>query len=310
MRVLITDLDLGTPEYEVDRLSREIGAEVKVANCRSEADVLEQVSSFDPDALLVQWAPITAAVFDAAPSCRLVSRVGIGIDMIDVEAARERGVSVRNVPDYCVEEVASHAVALGMALWRRIPQFDNAVRSGSWDAASAAPTIKRMSSSTIGLFGFGRIGARVGRMYAASGARVVVCDPYLQECDYELVDFEHLLSESDLISIHAPLTDETRHAIGADALAKTRRSPIIVNTSRGPIIDTSALATALQSGAVAGAGLDVFDEEPLSADSVLRSTPNTVLTPHSSWCSIDAMPALRAGAVQNIVDAFATAGAS
>lgn len=310
MRVLITDLDLGTPEYEVDRLSSEIGAEVKIANCQSEADVLEQVASFDPHALLVQWAPITAAVFDAAPSCRLVSRVGIGIDMIDVEAARARDVAVRNVPDYCVEEVASHAVALGMALWRRIPQFDNAVHAGAWDAASAAPTVKRMSRSTIGLFGFGRIGERVGRMYAASGARVVVYDPYLRACEFELVDFERLITESDLISIHAPLTDETRHAIDADALARTRRSPIIVNTSRGPIIDEVALAAALRNGTVAGAGLDVFAEEPLGADSALRSTPNTLLTPHSSWCSIDAMPALRAGAVQNIVDAFATADAS
>ncbi|WP_158607921.1 C-terminal binding protein [Nocardia panacis] len=307
MRVLITDLDLGDPGYEVARLERELGAQVRVARCASEAEVLREIEEFDPHALLVQWAPITAAVLAAASSCRLISRVGIGIDMIDTAAAREREIEVRNVPDYCVEEVAGHAVALGLALWRRLPQFDAEVRAGAWDAATGAPTMKRLSTATVGLFGFGRIGTLVGRAYAAMGARVLVCDPYATDIGYQRASFDNLLRESDLISVHAPLTDDTRHAIDGAALARTRRQPILVNTSRGPIIDAHALNGALRDGTVSGAGLDVFDSEPLPADSPLRTAPNTILTPHASWCSREAMPALRAGAVQNIIDAFAAA---
>ena len=307
-RVLITDNNLGDSRLEIDVLRDALGADVTVRDCRTEEDVLAAVEDVDPHAIIVQWAPITARVLDAAPSCRIVSRIGIGLDMVDLDAAAARSVLVRNVPHYCLEEVATHAVAMGLSLWRRLPALDGELRANAWDAATSAPLIRRLSDSTVGLIGMGRIGRRVADAFAIWGTRVIVYDPVQGDDPYERVVLEQLAAESDLVSLHAPLLESTRHIVDDRFLRATFRTPYVVNVSRGPLVDTDALVAALNDGRIAGAGLDVFETEPLDADSPLRTAPNTILTPHAAWCSVDALPELRRGAAMNVVDALTADG--
>ncbi len=301
-RILITDLDLGDTNLERELVSRHLDAELVVRECRTEADVLDAVHESHPVAIITQWAPVTGAVMDAAPGCRVISRVGIGLDMIDLEAAAARGIPVKNVPHYCIEEVAMHAVAMGFSLWRHLPALDASLRGGEWDAASWAPLVKLLSDSTIGLVGMGRIGRIVADAYAQWGATVLVHDPVKGEDPFERVDLVELTRRSDLITLHAPLTAKTHHLIDASMLDSAEQAPIVVNVSRGGLVDTAALASALAQGQVSAAGLDVFESEPLSIDDPIRSAPNTIITPHAAWCSAAALPALRQGAVMNVVE--------
>lgn len=307
LTVLLTDSDLGDRSFERDLLHAAGDVEVVIADCRTEDDVVAEVRRHDPDAIVTQWAPIGARAFDAATRLKLVSRVGIGIDMIDLPTAHAAGVEVRNVPHYCTEEVATHAVALALALWRRLPQLDAEVRSGEWNAAAHAPEIGRLSGATVGLVGAGRIGALVGRAFAVWGARVIVVDPVPGDDGFERVEFDELARRSDIVSLHAPLLDSTRHLVGRDFLAAAERRPIIVNTSRGGLVDLDALTEAAHDGRVRGLGLDVFEEEPLAADHPIRTAPNTLLAPHAAWCSREALPDLRRGAVENVIDFFSLA---
>ena len=305
-KVLITDNDLGDSDLERAELNDTIGAEVVVAQCRSEEDVLTAVTTHQPDALIVQWAPITARVMDAMPQCKVISRFGIGVDMIDLGAAESRGISVRNVPDYCIEEVAMHAFAMAFSLWRRTPTFDAQVRSGEWSAITWAPHMKRLSKATVGIVGIGRIGQTVARGFEAWGSTIIVHDPYATQGDFELVDMDSLARRADIISLHAPLTDSTRHMINKERISLMENSPVIVNTSRGPLIDEVALAEGLRSGLVGGAGLDVFASEPLPADSPLRTLPNVILSPHAAWASAQALPDLRLLAARNVSEFFSS----
>ncbi len=306
LTVLITDNDLGDSELERVLLTEALGADVVVRQCRDEDEVLTSVRQVNPDAILVQWAPITSAVLEAAPRLQLISRFGIGVDMIDSDAAAARGVAVANVPHYCVEEVATHAVALGLSLWRRLPQLDSDLRQGRWNAASAAPAIRRLSSSTVGLVGLGRIGNLVANSFASWGARVIVADPIAGDDGYERVSLDRIADEADLISLHAPLLPGTSHLVGDAFLSRCRRRPIIVNTSRGGLIESASLARALHDGVVAAAGLDVFEGEPLAADDPLRAAPNTLLTPHAAWASEAALPDLRRATAENVVRHFSS----
>jgi D-3-phosphoglycerate dehydrogenase len=235
---------------------------------------------------------------------KIVSRIGIGMDMIDLDAAAKAGIPVKNVPHYCTEEVATHAISLGLALWRKLPQLDAEMRSGKWAAASHASSIKKVSESTIGLVGTGRIGSLVGKYFSAFGARVIAFDPYAKGHGFESVELTQIAKESDLISLHCPLTSENKYLINDSFLASTTKKPILINTSRGGLIDPSAVDKALKSGVLAGAGLDVYEVEPLPMDDILRSSPNALLTPHSSWCSIQALPELRKEAVMNVVNFY------
>ncbi len=312
IRVLITDNDLGDPAWECSLLTDGLAArgheaEVHMADARREEDVVAAAARIRPHAIVVQWAPVTDAVLEAAPECSVVSRVGIGIDMIDLAAASARGVSVRNVPHYCTEEVATHAVALGLALWRRLPQLDADVRSGTWAAAESAPRIRRLSQATVGLIGVGRIGLLVAKAFSAWGATVVVVDPAAGDLGYPVVDLTELAERADLVSLHCPLTEQTANVVNGDFLAGLGRRPVLVNTSRGGLVDSAAVAAALHEGRLSGAGLDVFPTEPLAADDPLLSAPNTLLTPHAAWCSEAALPDLRRGAVENVIAHF-TAG--
>jgi D-3-phosphoglycerate dehydrogenase len=304
MRVLITDNDLGDGTLEIGLLKEHLKAEVLIAQCKSEEDVIKSLSEFKPDAVIVQWAPIKSKAISQMGDVRIISRVGIGMDMIDLEAAAKAGIPVRNVPHYCTEEVATHAIALGLALWRKLPQLDAELRAGKWAAASHANTIKKLSESTIGLVGTGRIGSLVGKYFAAFGAKVIAYDPYAKDIDFESVELSKLAEESDLISLHCPLTSENKHLINDDFLASTTRNPILINTSRGGLVSPDAVDRALRSGVLAGLGMDVYEIEPLPMDDILRNSPNALLTPHSSWCSIQALPELRKEAVMNVVNFY------
>ena len=304
MKVLITDNDLGDGALEINLLKQHLNAEVLIAQCKSEDDVIKSLSEFNPDAVIVQWAPVKAKAISLMQNVKIISRIGIGMDMIDLEAAAKAGIPVRNVPHYCTEEVATHALSLALSLWRKLPQLDAEMRSGKWAAASHANTIKQLSNSTIGLIGTGRIGSLVGKYFSGFGAKVIAFDPYASGHGFESVELAKIAAESDLISLHCPLTSENKYLINDEFLSSTSKKPILINTSRGGLIDPSAVDKALKSGVLAGAGLDVYEVEPLPIDDILRSSPNTILTPHSSWCSIQALPELRKEAVMNVVNFY------
>lgn len=304
MRVLITDNNLGDSELERRILESALEAEVHVAQCATEIEVKQAVAQFQPDALVVQWAPITADVVVSMENCRFISRMGIGIDMIDLNATSAAGIEVRNVPHYCTEEVATHAISMLLALNRRLFDLDKELRAGVWDAAKYAPEIKKVSDSTLALIGLGRIGSIVAKVFSAMGAKVIAVDPVATGDGIERVDYEAVAQQADFISVHAPLLPDTHHVLDAEFFAACERNPIVVNTSRGPIIDTKALSAALQAGEVSAAGIDVFEQEPISTDESLLTAPNALLSPHAAWCSIAALPELRRKTAHNVVDYF------
>lgn len=303
--VLITDIDLPSGGSE-QRVLADAGLRVHVARSRQADDVV--AAGADAEALLVQWAPITAELLDRLPNLRVISRLGIGYDMVDVDAATHHGVAVCNTPDYCIEEVALHTLALLLASVRGVVALDAAVRAGSFTAALSFPSARRPSQTTVGLVGYGRIGRRVALALVAIGMRVLVADPYVTVAEHDGVEpatFEELLARADVVSLHAPLTPATRHLINTAALERMRTGAILVNTCRGGLVDEAALASALQTGALAGCALDVFEKEPLPADSPLRSCPNVILTPHAAWYSPASLADLPVLAARNIVEFLA-----
>lgn len=303
--VLLTDNDLGDRALETELLQNHIpGVTVVSADCHTEADVLAEVDRHDPHAIVTQWAPITPRVLQQAVRCRIISRVGIGLDMVDLETAQDLGIEVRNVAHYCTEEVATHATALALALWRRLRSMDLDVRSGRWEAAAYAPDIGRLSEATVGLVGAGRIGSLVGRAFEVWGCHVIAHDPATGSDPFPRVPLDQLMAESDVVSLHLPLTASTRHIVDKALLATAEKEPILINTSRGGLVDTDAVAAALMSGQLGGAGLDVFEDEPLDPDHALTHQPNTILTPHAAWCSRAALPELRRESVMNVVAAL------
>ncbi|OUS83518.1 C-terminal binding protein [Rhodococcus sp. NCIMB 12038] len=294
--------DLGTilvaphqfPEVEREkRLADEFGMEIIIS---------PDVQSFHaaiPDAALVlvtPYARVEAADFDAMKRCVAVIRYGIGYDNIDVEAARKAGVPVSIVPGAASEEVGSHAFTMGLALARRIPAGQESIAGGGW-AGSIGLDTPRFSELDVAVIGMGRIGRRVAEWYSAVGANVRAYDPFIEFDTVPAAPLDELLEQSDVVSLHLPLTTETRHFVSADVLKRMRKGSTIVNVSRGGLIDEEALADALRSGHIAGAGLDVFSQEPLPADHVLRNAPNLIMTPHVSWRSNRALETLQEGVV-------------
>jgi D-3-phosphoglycerate dehydrogenase len=302
--VAITDSDLASTEDE--RVLREAGLTVVRLQASGEDGLIAALAQVPADALIVQWAPVTAAVLDAAPRCRFISRLGIGIDMIDIAAATRRGVAVANTPDYCVDEVVAHTLAMTLWLVRGLGRFDAAVRDGQWAAAAAYPAAARPAATVIGVVGLGRIGAQVAAQAAALGFEVLGHDPYAAApAGVRLTSLEDLLANSHLVTLHAPLTAETRHLIRADTIGLMRPGALLVNTCRGGLIDEAAVAAALRAGRLAGAAMDVFETEPLPADSPLRSLPNVLLSPHAAWYSQASLAALPVRAAQQVVDFLA-----
>src|SRR5256886_3399457 len=277
--VAITDSDLASTEDE--RVLREAGLTAVRLQASTEDGLIAALSRLPADALIVQWAPVTAAVLDAAPGCRFISRLGIGIDMIDVAAATGRGVAVANTPDYCVDEVAGHRLAMALWLVRGLGRFDAAVRAGDWAAAAAYPAAARPAGTVVGVVGLGRIGAQVAAQAAALGFEVLGHDPYAAAAPggARLTSLEDLLRGSHLVTLHAPLTPETRHLIRADTIGLMPPGALLVNTCRGGLIGEAAVPAALRAGRLAGGALDLVAAAPLPAGSPLCALPSVLRCP-------------------------------
>jgi D-3-phosphoglycerate dehydrogenase len=251
----------------------------------------------DADAVLVTYAKLTRDVLMQLTRCRAIGRFGLGVDNIDLPTAKEKGIAVNYVPDYCTREVSDHAVALLLALIRKIPLSNKLVQSGRWEMPAVVP-IRRIEGTVLGLIGFGHIPRLVAPKAQAFGMKVIAYDPFAKPDAFkaaavESVDLDTLLKTSDYVSVHAPLLQATRGMLNAAAFGKMKKGAYIVNTARGPLIDEPALVAALDSGQVGGAGLDVVAAEPLAKDSPLLDRDNVIISPHTAFYSIEALNELQ-----------------
>ncbi len=305
-RVLISETPFVDVDAQRSALERD-DVTVEVRQTPTEADVAEAAA--DADALVVDvHTPVPAAALEDADDLKLIARAGTGYDNIDVAAATERGITVTNAPNYCTNEVATQAFGLLLACRRRIPEADRDVRNGTWSWETDRP-IRRVPGSTLGLVSFGAIARKLAEQVSGLGLDLLVYDPYVDEETVEeyggsLVTFDELLEQSDALSVHPPLTSETRGMIGAEELARLPDHAIVVNVARGGIIDEEALYDALTEGEIAAAGLDVLETEP-PGDTPLLGLDNIVLTPHAGWYSIEAREELNATVSRQIQQVFA-----
>jgi D-3-phosphoglycerate dehydrogenase / 2-oxoglutarate reductase len=303
LKIVVTDT--GFPDSDVEKgVLSALDAEVTVAKCRTEDEVI--AAAHDADGLLVQWAPITRRVMDHLPRCRVIGRYGVGVDMIDLDAARDHNIRVANVPDYCVEEVAAHTLCFLLALSRKISWEDRLMRQGTWNVVGTIGAINRLYGQTLGLVGVGRIGRRFAEMAAPLGLRILGYDvaPPANPGPVQFTDLDTVLRESDFISFHCPLTKETQHLMNAAAFAKVKPGAFLINVSRGGVVDTAALVSALAEKKIAGAALDVFEQEPIPPDHPLLKMDNVILTPHIASYSTEAVLQLRRDTALRVVEYF------
>ncbi len=285
-KVVITDWGFPSldPEHEI---LKPHGIEVEAFQCKTEDDVVRVVSG--ADVVMAQWAPVREKAISAMGRCRGIVRYGIGLDNIDLDVAAKKGIPVRNVPDYCLDEVADHTMALLLSLQRQVTSVFQRVKEGIWKITPPLP-LPPLRQSTLGLVGFGRIARLVAFRARSFGLRIIAYDPLANpavfaEAGVTGVSSERILAESDIVSLHCPLTPETKHFINTDTLKKMKPSSLLVNTSRGGLVETEAVVEALRQGRLAGAALDVFEQEPLPHDHVFLSLPNAIATSHNAWYS-------------------------
>jgi D-3-phosphoglycerate dehydrogenase len=299
MRILITDQNFGDDARLERELAADVGAELELASCSDEEDVAAAIASCDPDALVVQFAPIGRVALAAAARVRGIVRCGIGVDNIDLAATADTGIAVARVPDYCIDEVADHTLALVLALERGIPAL---VADAEWNFR-AGGKLRRLRGRTFALLGFGQIARAVAARASGFGYRVAAHDPAVNDFGgVEPLAFDELLRTADVLSVHVPLTGSTRGLVGREELALLPAGAVVVNTARGGIVDEAALADALRSGRLRGAALDVLTAEPPPADHPLLGAPGLLLTPHAAWYSEEAIPELRRKAFEAAVD--------
>jgi len=280
-----------------------IGAELQLASDSSPESVMKIAAG--ADAVLVTYAKITGDMIRQMTKCRIISRFGIGVDNVDLDAATQAGIVVTKVPDYCIDEVSDHAVALLLSAVRKIPMATDQVHAGTWKMPNVVP-IHRLRGSVLGLVGFGRIPQLVAPKAKSFGLCVVAYDPFIAKevfsrAGVEQVDFKELLKISDYVSIHSPLTPETKGLFNADAFKQMKKGSYVVNTARGPIIDEAALASAIDSGHIAGAALDVMTNEP-PVNSPLIGKRNVIITPHTSFYSEESLVELQTKASQEVAN--------
>ncbi len=299
-RVVVTDTIF--PGLAQEQAAAEAhGAAFEGFQCKSADEVVAAVA--DADVAVVQFAPFTAEAAKAVKPGATVIRYGVGYDNIDVPAARQAGLKIGYVPDYCTDEVADHTAALALALLRKLSGLDASVRAGEWAAVKHSKPLKPFQETIFGFFGIGQIGSAVLQRLKGFGFRFIASDPGLSSDDaaalgVSLVDADTLLATADIITCHAPATDGTTGFFNASAFGRMQPHAMLVNTARGQLINEADLAQALTDGAIAGAGLDVFEREPLPDTSPLRRTPGLILTPHSAWFSDAAIDRLQ-GLVAN-----------
>ena len=306
-KVVLTDFSEPDHDLEVEEF-RASGLDLELVrlNARTADDLFPAVA--DADALLVQWAQITRPVIARLERCKVISRYGIGVDMVDLEAAAERGIWVCNVPDYCIEEVSTHTLTCLLTLNRHLLTHNSHVKSGRWGGVPGGPP-GRLSTQTLGIVGLGHIGREVARKATALGLSLLGFDPYLSAekaaaLGVELTSLEALLRRSDYVSLHCPLNAETRHLIGPAQLGWMKPGAYLLNLSRGAVVDQPALVQALASGQIAGAALDVLEQEPPAANDPLLQMDNVIITPHLASWSGAALIQLRRDTARNVVEAL------
>lgn len=300
MKVVITDYSFMEFEEE-KKVFESIGAQLDIAQCKTEEEIIE--ASQGAVALINSDIPISRKVIESLPDLKVIARYGIGVDHIDVEAATDHNVFVANVPEFCRDEVADHALALIMSLTRKIVSLNQSVKQGKWDFSEAAP-LHRINTQTVGLISYGSIARNLAKKLRAIGFKVIAYDPYYPTTnqDVELVSLEELMGRSDVVSVHSPLVKETFHMINKEVLDLAKPNAIIVNCGRGSIINESDLIDALKAGKIAGAGLDVVEQEPMELSNPLRSMDNVILTPHAAFYSEEAYQELKRKTTLNIMD--------
>ncbi|HEX2216580.1 MAG TPA: C-terminal binding protein [Xanthobacteraceae bacterium] len=281
---------------------KRVDPEIRMSKSGNVDDILEVAR--DADAILVTYAKLPPELIKQLTRCKAIGRFGLGVDNIDLPAAKEKGIVVTYVPDYCLQEVSDHAMALLLALARKIPLSNKLVQAGRWEMPAVVP-IYRLEGQVLGLIGFGNIPRALAPKAKAFGLKVITSDPYvsqdhLKALGVENVGLDELLARSDFISVHAPLMPQTRGLLNAQAFGKMKKGVMIINTARGPLIDQQALAAALDSGQVGGAALDVLETEPPPKDLPLAGRDNVILTPHTAFYSVDALNELQTKAASDV----------
>lgn len=307
LKVVITDYDYG--DVDVERPVIEgAGFELVAAQCKSEEELIEVAR--DADAVICQYARVGEKTINAFTNCRLIARYGIGVDIVDVEAATRRNILVTNIPDYCVDEVADHAMAMLLACIRKLQMYNEASRAGIWRWQAAQP-IYRMRGRTMGLLAFGKIARTIAERAKPFGVQLIAYDPYVAEQDFVSysvtpVSFDELIEQVDYLMIQVPLTPETKGMIGEKELKKMKPASVLINTSRGPLVDNDALYRALKEGWISAAGIDDTVEEPAKKkdwkpDNPLFQLDNIIITPHSAYYSEESIHEARLRASEEVV---------
>ncbi len=295
-RTLIAITDSPFPSLDpAKKMLAKLDPDYRMAVSPSADDILAVAR--DADAVLVTYAKLPGELLRQLTRCKAIGRFGLGVDNIDLPAAKECGIAVNYVPDYCLREVSDHAMALLLALARKVTLSNKLVQSGRWEVPPIVP-LRRLEGQVLGLIGFGNIPRALAPKAQAFGLKVITHDPYvkldaLAKAGVEGVSFDDLLARSDFISVHAPLMAATRGLVNAAAFAKMKKGALVINTARGPLIDEAALVAALDSGQLGGAALDVVTSEPLAKDSPLVGRDNVILTPHTAFYSVEALEELQ-----------------
>jgi len=301
-KIALSDTIFPKLEIEYEEVKK-AGGELVVAKEQTEEEIIKVVK--DVDTIGVTYAEITEKIINTAKKCKIIVRTGIGVNNINIEAATERGIYVANVPDYCFDEVSDHAVALALALSRKIVMFDRKVKNKEWNHEGVKP-ILAMRGQTFGLIGFGNIPRLIAKKVKVFGFNVIAYDPYIkpevaEEMGVKLVDIKTLLKESDFISLHTPLTPETKHLINDKTLKLMKPTAFLINTARGPLVDEEALNKALKDKWISGAALDVMEQEPPIDNNPLLTLDNIILTPHAAFVSEKSEIALRRKSIQEAI---------
>ena len=301
MKVVITDYEYQNVETE-RKIVTDAGMTLEDYQVKDEEGLIE--ATRDADAVIVQYACITRAVIEKMRRCRAIIRYGIGINNIDINAAAERGIYVCNIPDYGIDEVSNHAVAGILALSRGLSVSNRALRQGLWAYTPVKP-LRRFNQCAVGILGYGRMGSIVAHKLSSFGVRLLANDILPKQpldAGVEIVDFDTLLRESDFLTLHCPLYEKTRHIINAQAFARMKRGAYLINTSRGAVVEETALINALNTGILAGAAIDVFEDEPIGADHPLLAMPQVIAMPHTAWYSEQSIEALQRKAALEAVN--------
>ncbi|MDB5348249.1 MAG: C-terminal binding protein [Schlesneria sp.] len=295
MQVAITDFSF--PNLEVEQgILEAAGFQVVSGQCKTPETLIPFVR--DADAVITQFAPIKADVIAAMQKAKVIVRYGIGVDNVDLEAARQRGIPVCNVPDYCIDEVADHTLAFILGATRQVVANTNHVRAGNWGIPFGLDQMKTLRDQTVGIVGFGRIGREVVARLAPFKCRRLVFDPVvpadaIRAAGCEPVDLATIIAESDILTLHCPSTAQTRRLVNKSSIAQMKRGSILINLARGDLVETDALVEALQSGQLGAAAIDVCDPEPIPVGHPLRQLPNVIVASHIASASVKAVRTLR-----------------